>query len=534
VSGQFFYDGQPDLSRSYPEAFGNMASHRTGVFNTIFGPMTSAVPVSADYDVPVRANSVHAALTAGRLQASLFSSSVRTSNTPAYTPDNAVYNDIAFALNRLLVGSIAYTANIGRARTTTTLSASRHELDPDSGYLNVYSNLQRSYKYAYGSRVRAEHQATWSATPNLRLTAGGEYERMFSIPQTADLNAPLVDHNTPGTILGTTIVDELYRVRYSNLAGYVQAQWDVHPRARLTGGLRADYNSRYDAVVNPRVGLVSRLTQSTTGKLLYGSAYLAPSPYQSFLHYGAFYSTDDGATYQSDFWHVPNPDLKPQRKRTFEAQVQQALGRNLNVGLSAFYSRFTDLVFESDVTSRESGRYLGWPVAFIQQSINGGREATYGGTLSVEYLNVFEPRRQLRVRGALSHADGRVDEVTAPGGRIESGAIAPLMLQATLDLDWDQWSVAPRVIAVSRQRALALDMANDGPWRRRTIDGYATVDVTIRRTGVGPLDLFVRVDNLFDARYRNVNLRAFTNPEEMEGSPQNPRRLSAGVQIRLK
>ena len=87
------------------------------------------------------------------------------------------------------------------------------------------------------------------------------------------------------------------------------------------------------------------------------------------------------ATYQSDFWHVPNPDLKPQHKKTIEGQVQQALGANLSVTLSLFYSRFSDLVLESDITSRESGQYLGWPVALIHQSLNGGRETTHGGTL---------------------------------------------------------------------------------------------------------------------------------------------------------
>jgi outer membrane receptor protein involved in Fe transport len=46
LSGQFLYDHQPDLSRFYPSDFHGMEAQRTGVFNTIFGPMTSSRPSS--------------------------------------------------------------------------------------------------------------------------------------------------------------------------------------------------------------------------------------------------------------------------------------------------------------------------------------------------------------------------------------------------------------------------------------------------------------------------------------------------------
>jgi hypothetical protein len=37
----------------------------------------------------------------------------------------------------------------------------------------------------------------------------------------------------------------------------------------------------------------------------------------------------------------------------------------------------------------------------------------------------------------------------------------------------------------------------------------------------------------FDERYRNINVRAFINTEELIGAPQNPRRLTFGVDLRL-
>ena len=68
---------------------------------------------------------------------------------------------------------------------------------------------------------------------------------------------------------------------------------------------------------------------------------------------------------------------------------------------------------------------------------------------------------------------------------------------------------------------------------RRTLPGYTTVDVNVRRNVFDRLTAFVMVENALDARYRHINARAYTNPEELVGAPQNPRRLTGGFEIRL-
>jgi hypothetical protein len=44
----------------------------------------------------------------------------------------------------------------------------------------------------------------------------------------------------------------------------------------------------------------------------------------------------------------------------------------------------------------------------------------------------------------------------------------------------------------------------------------------------------VTVENAFDRRYRSINERAYTNPEEFVGIPQNPRRFTVGLELRLR
>jgi outer membrane cobalamin receptor len=95
VSGQWFRDAQADLNDAYPDLFKGMQAQRTGLFDTIFGPMSPDGPVFPDYEAPLAAHSAHALLRAGGLQVTLFQTRSRASTSPPNTPDNAVYNAAA-------------------------------------------------------------------------------------------------------------------------------------------------------------------------------------------------------------------------------------------------------------------------------------------------------------------------------------------------------------------------------------------------------------------------------------------------------
>lgn len=535
VAGQLVSDRQPDLSRSYPADFNGMQAQRSGTFPTIFGLMTPDRPVSPEYRIPLSAHSLQATLRAGGFQFTLFENRSHLPSTAGvYTPDNVVYNDVAFNQNELFVVAGTYTRAVGRATSTSTVTVSRHELNPHSGYWDVYSNMRRSYKYAYGSMMAVDQEVSWKPTSALAVAVGGTVQRFFAIPQTADLNAPVQSQNSPGTILGTNIVDDFVKLRYANTGAFAQIRYAMRPRLALTLGGRADYNTRYGATFNPRLGIVANPTTSTTLKLLYGTAYLAPSPYQSYSHYGSFISADAGATFSSQYWHLPNPDLKPQLKQTIEGSVIQRLGPNLSVWASAFSSWLDHLISASDATQAYAGSYHGWPVDYIDFPVNQGRETTYGGTFRVEAMKSFAPGRQVTARAGLSVADGRIWTEDEGMGSLPIGAMVPVQMRAGVDLDWDRWQLAPRLTTVGAQRLLATTPGGDGSVRR-TLDGYSTVDLNIRRRNVfAHMDAFVTIENLSDRRYRSINERAYTNAEEFVGIPQNPRRITVGIEFRSR
>ncbi len=533
IGGQYLSDRQPNLSDSYPEDYGGFAAQREGTFNTVFGPIVPSDRSPAPYGNRLAAHSVNAMFRAGPLQVMFFQNESRLPTSPAYTPDNAVYSNEAFSLNKLNVGAATLTKTIGAVASTTMIVLSRHELDPQSGYRNVYSGMDRSYKYAYGASAKVEQQVSWKPIPAVKATAGGAFERVRSIPQGADLNAPVRSRNEPGTILGTDIVDTFYDVRYSNFAGYLQTQYTATPALVLTVGGRADHNTRYGNTFNPRVGLVWQASTDTSIKVLYGSAFLAPTPFQAFSHYGGFYSTDGGETYASNFWHLPNPELKPQKKTTAEVTARRSVGSTVDVWGAVFHSRLTDLIRESsDRADRYAGSYKGWPVDLIEVSANQGRERTYGGSVGLNFLRSIASDSHVTSRIALSLANGRVSGDDG-GEAIESGGMAPVQLHAGSDFDWKQWSASPRLLIVGRQRLMAT-VPIDGVTRRHSLAGYAAVDLNVRRQDVFKgVSAFVTVENAFNSRYRNINLRAVNNPEELVGAPQNPRRVTVGLDVRV-
>lgn len=529
LSGQWFRDAQPDLDTYYPELFRGMEAQRVGMFNSIFGPMAAASAVSSEFQNPIAAHSFQGVMTLGSFQLSFFQNRQRASTSSPYTPDNAAYDQSAFQQNDLWVGAGSYTRKFGSLASTSTITVSEHTLSPQSGYFNVFSNFRKSFKYAYGSMIKGEQQVSWSLTRKTTVTAGVTYEHFFSIPQGADLNEPVTSHDTPGTILDTDIVDEFVKMQYSNTGVFAQVQYAPTPRVSLTAGTRADYNSRYGGTLNPRLGAVLKPRAGTSLKLLFGSAFLAPSPYESTSHFGSFYSADGGQTYASDFWHLGNPDLKPQKEYTLQASATQSLGSLVSVSVTGFSSRMKDVIKHADEEGAGPGFYHGWPVAWIESPINEGHEAIYGATVDTHFLKSWSSTVRLQAQAGISLIDGYVHEDDHTS-EAPIGGIAPAQFRSGVDLELGRWTTSASLMAFGRQRVLAL--ADDGS--RRTLPGFAVVNVNLRRNRITRnLDAFVRVENLFDARYFDLNVRAYSSAEELAGSPQGPRRISVGFDVRV-
>ena len=101
--------------------------------------------------------------------------------------------------------------------------------------------------------------------------------------------------------------------------------------------MRYDNYSSFGGTTNPRLALIYKPWEKTILKLLYGDAFRAPNVYEQ-------YYADNGVTAK------PNPDLRPEKIRTYELVYEQYLGEHFRSSLSGFYYRIDDLITQQTDT----------------------------------------------------------------------------------------------------------------------------------------------------------------------------------------
>lgn len=128
----------------------------------------------------------------------------------------------------------------------------------------------------------------------------------------------------------------------------------------LTANVRRDQQNIYGNNTSLRLGLVYTFSSKWSGKLLYGSAFKAPSPYQLY---------SPVPLYSGEV--IGNPNVKPMTANTVEAELSWFLSIHLTAGLNVFHYKVSE-----KIELLPSG--VNWtPTNFGNQNSNG-----FEGTLN--------------------------------------------------------------------------------------------------------------------------------------------------------
>jgi iron complex outermembrane receptor protein len=196
---------------------------------------------------------------------------------------------------------------------------------------------------------------------------------------------------------------------FLNSGLYLQALWTPIKRyLTLTAGFRYDYHNVYGSQPSGRVAAVSQLHPKITLKLLYGTAFKAPSP---LLLYAVPYRVGDV---------LGNPNLLPQYVHTVEGEVSYRPLKFLSVRSDLAYSVLLDkaeftpqgvnqvahnsgtvysLSWESEVTAAYKDRLKG----YVNLEVNHtDRQVGYVGYRArlIGTQNILYPNVQLHVGAA--------------------------------------------------------------------------------------------------------------------------------------
>jgi iron complex outermembrane receptor protein len=216
-----------------------------------------------------------------------------------------------------------------------------------------------------------EGQVEWTpagADQRVRLVAGASaFLNDEKLPSRIGVAKQATYELQPGDVIDAISIYQ-GRKTFLNSGAYLQGMWKaIEQWLSLTGGLRFDQHNVYGGQLSERVGVVSSLHSTLHAKLLYGSAFKAPSP--TLLH--AIPSAIGDV--------VGNPQLKPQYVRTVEFQLSWEPTEYLSLSTNGVYNILSD------------------KTEFVQQGINKvARNVARAATLSWETMAEYRYQSILR------------------------------------------------------------------------------------------------------------------------------------------
>jgi outer membrane receptor for ferrienterochelin and colicin len=257
---------------------------------------------------------------------------------------------------------------------------------------------------------------------------------------------------------------------------YIQDVWDIRANLSLTVGLRHDHYSDFGGTTNPRVGLVWEFMNNSSLKLLYGTAFRAPS-------FAELYHANNPSV-------IGNEDLKPEKIKTYEIALEHRFFDRYVLRLNYFHNNISDLI----VTGPQPAPLT--PAQYINQGkakvegIEAELKADFGADCYAFVNYSYQDPRD-------GDTDQRLPDV--PWQRANAGVnLAPWQyLNANVTISW----------IGERPRA-------DGD-TRSDLSSATLVDLTlIAKNFFKTLEISGSAYNLFDADYRDPNPAPGTVPND--------------------
>ena len=241
-------------------------------------------------------------------------------------------------------------------------------------------------------------------------------------------------------------------------AAYIQDEIGISRVLSLTAGLRYDDYKTFGGSTNPRLALIYNPLERSTFKLLYGSAFRTPNVFEQY--------------YQSTT-QISNPDLKPEKIRTYELVYEQYLGDRLRATAAGYYYEIDNLINQTEASPG---------VAVFE---NLARVEARGFELEIEN------KWGSGVDGRISYTGQRTKDLST-GGQITNSPEHLAKLNLIVPILKDRLSAGIEEQYMSRRRTVA---GNYAP-------GFFITNLTLFSQRVlGRLDLSVSVYNLFDKNY---------------------------------
>jgi outer membrane receptor for ferrienterochelin and colicin len=445
--------------------------------------------------------------------------------------ENTVDFDLnPFIENSLDVLSVKYNADIsGAIKSTTVLSYSTRELDPNSSFVNAFSTYQKAFSYSSSSLTDFEQRLNFEISHDSTVIAGLKLQWLHAIPFYANLEVPYDADAPPDKqpLFYSNTNRELripsFEINYTNQAVFVQWQTNWIETFSSTVGIRAESSSTYGDTIIPRVGMVYVPQKETSIKLLYGEGFLAPSPVQTYQTFGAFRregKNPDGL-YTSDFFFIPNEDLEPEKIRSFEININHQFTEYFYGEISLYHQTLDNLILSVETPTPVVDFIPGGLINLTRNNDNVGKLESEGIDLGINFefdINTHPVKSWLYY----SYVDGELKQFDSTS---ELPYSANQQVKAGLTYKRNAFTITPSVTWTS-----APSLNESGAFEGVESDSYLLSNIyAVWRLTEG-LQLHAYINNVFDKRYGSPGA---SFPTTFISVPQDSRWMRVGFTYRL-
>jgi outer membrane receptor protein involved in Fe transport len=351
----------------------------------------------------------------------------------------------------------------------------------------------------------------------------------------------------PNVVPNTT---ERLRTGEDNLAGFVEAWWELRPRLALHGSLRFDYTSLpVTDLLDPADSGENTFREGSGGLGLSGEL---GSGLSAFAGYGRGFRSpvilevscaDPDDPCQLPFELGPDPPLLPVTSDTWQAGLRLAFA-SVRAEVVGYWSEVHDDIFNVIVpdsptrgffTNLERTRRVGSELMIVTAPLRSLRELTFTGSMAWTRAT-FETSAVLAAPFLEDAGEGAPGEALDPP-QIESGDRFPMVPELSVTIgagyEFRRGSAELDVRWVGEQ-FLVGDEGNDAPFEK--LSSYALLDVRVEHR-VGRVTAFLALSNLLNRNYASFgiispNVRGEEDVVERFLTPGLPRTLSIGLRVR--
>jgi len=402
----------------------------------------------------------------------------------------------------------------------STISYNALELLPTSYYINKYSDYHQAYKYFITEKTSLEEFFQLNLQ-NHSISFGVDGIYFYSMPKSFDLEYPFFNKNA--YYPNSDIPVNYYEETWTDFAIFAQDQIKIGDSFQLSLAGRYNSNEDYDNSFTPRFALIYHQSESITHKLIHSHSFLAPSMNEEYQHYGYIFQENDGTRdwdnnrYQINYARVPNPDLQPEKSKSFEYNYLQWIGSRSFLSISLFKIHITNLIETRKLTNLTD---ILPDTTFLRakQTYNNSEFDVYGGDLSLS----------IKYRAGYFDLDSWFNYSYATGEGEEINEL-PYAKTHTINLGtailYRNFTLTPSMKIVRGVNSGYVDKSG----KLAKGDGYTLVDLYGQYEIDEDWIFSFNINNLFDKRYYDVRMSTSSTFQ----TPQRGRNLILSLKAKF-